>query len=178
MDEKEQKQLQETEEEILDGPKKVTLHGTPIGDHTEIDPETGLQKDYIVLSDVERAKGFVRPVRASYVHVGPKPIGTLRDLTPEEQERYKDHDYVKYEVYPQPNPSGSSAVGRLWTRDQYARFLQPCGGRTTMGDRLAETYARDPKFYSGTFCSYCRAHFDVGAKGEFVWDGTEERVGT
>lgn len=43
---------------------------------------------------------------------------------------------------------------------------------------LAETYARDPKFYGGTFCAGCHAHFPVGAGGEFVWDHTEERVGT
>lgn len=36
-------------------------------DHREIDPATGLQKDYVVLSPEERAKGFVRPYRDSYV---------------------------------------------------------------------------------------------------------------
>lgn len=30
--------------------------------------ETGMQKAYLVLSDEERAKGFVRPLRTSYVH--------------------------------------------------------------------------------------------------------------
>ena len=53
-----------------------------------------------------------------------------------------------------------------------------CGTVTTMGLTLAETYARDPQFYSGTFCCGCRAHFPVGEEGEFVWDGTDERVGT
>ena len=53
-----------------------------------------------------------------------------------------------------------------------------CGVVTTMGSTLAETYARDPHFYSGTFCSGCRSHFPVGDDGEFVWDGTDERVGT
>ena len=42
----------------------------------------------------------------------------------------------------------------------------------------AETYARDPKFYSGTFCVTCKAHRPVGANGEFVWAGTAEKVGT
>lgn len=50
-----------------------------------------------------------------------------------------------------------------------------CNGVTRMGLRLAETYARDPKFYGGTFCCHCAAHFLVG---EFVWDGTNEKVGT
>lgn len=34
----------------------------------QTDPETGLQAAYIVLSEEERAKGFVRPLRKSYVH--------------------------------------------------------------------------------------------------------------
>lgn len=33
-------------------------------------------------------------------------------------------------------------------------------------------------FYSGTFCSTCRVHRPVGDAGEFVWDGTDEKVGT
>lgn len=53
-----------------------------------------------------------------------------------------------------------------------------CGVVTTMGQALAETYARDPAFYSGTFCCGCGTHFPVGADGEFVWDGTDEKVGT
>lgn len=53
-----------------------------------------------------------------------------------------------------------------------------CGGVTMMGQTLAETYARDPHFYSGTFCCHCSNHFPVGKDGEFVWDGTDERVGT
>lgn len=53
-----------------------------------------------------------------------------------------------------------------------------CGVVTTMGLTLAETYARDPAFYSGTFCAGCSSHFPVGEDGEFVWDGTDERVGT
>jgi hypothetical protein len=47
-----------------------------------------------------------------------------------------------------------------------------------MGLALSETYARDPKFYSGTFCCNCHDHFPVGEEGEFIWDGTNERVGT
>lgn len=90
--------------------------------HTEL-KENGQQKGYVVLSESERAKGFVRPVRASYRHL-------------------------------------------------------KCGAVTHMGDALAETYARDPAFYSGTFCVGCRSHFPVGADGEFVWDGTSEKVGT
>lgn len=53
-----------------------------------------------------------------------------------------------------------------------------CGALTTMGSALAETFARDPGFYSATFCCACGAHFPVGEAGEFVWDGTDEKVGT
>jgi len=61
-------------------------------------------------------------------------------------------------------------------RDSYKH--EKCGAVTTMGRELAETYARSPDFYSGTFCAACRAHFPVGAAGEFVWAGTTEKVGT
>lgn len=94
--------------------------------HTELTP-SGQQKAYVVLSDAERSKGFVRPVRDAYRHL-------------------------------------------------------TCGKITTMGRELSETYARDPYFYSGTFCSTCRGHFPVGEDGEFTWyemDGREgPKVGT
>jgi hypothetical protein len=65
-------------------------------------------------------------------------------------------------------------------RDAY-RHLK-CGKITTMSRDIAETYARDPGFYSGTFCTTCRAHFPVGEDGEFTWyemDGREgPKVGT
>lgn len=83
----------------------------------------GQQKAYLVLSEEERAKGFVRPVRKSYLH-------------------------------------------------------ELCGTITHMGQAIAETYARDPYFYGATFCAYCRTHYPVGANGQFVWEGTEEKVGT
>lgn len=47
-----------------------------------------------------------------------------------------------------------------------------------MGQSIAETYARDPYFYSGTFCCGCGEHFPVGENGEFVWDGEQSKVGT
>ena len=75
---------------------------------------------YLVLSEAERARGFIRPVRRSYVH-------------------------------------------------------DTCGSVTTMGLALAETYARNPKFYGATYCVTCGMHRPVD---EFVWDGTDERVGS
>lgn len=53
-----------------------------------------------------------------------------------------------------------------------------CGGNTSMSQTIAETYARNPYFYSGTFCCDCEEHFPVGPKGQFVWKGTNEKVGT
>ncbi len=46
-----------------------------------------------------------------------------------------------------------------------------CGTVTTMGLALCETYARDPKFYGGTFCCYCGKHFPlVTSEGpQFLW---------
>jgi hypothetical protein len=132
----------------------------------------GQQENYLVMSEEERAKGFVRPVRTSYRHVGVRPLGRTRALTPEEQERYRPFGYVLFEEY---EPDGSSVVGRFWTK---AQLEGGCGAVTQMGQALAETYARDPAFYSGTFCATCRAHFPVGEKGEFVWEPDGSRVGT
>lgn len=102
--------------------RTTLVDGSPVTpDHRELRPD-GQQKSYVVLSADERAKGYVRPIRRSYVH-------------------------------------------------------KKCGTQTTMGQAIAETYARDPFFYSGTFCVACGQHFPVGEDGEFVWDdGT--KVGT
>lgn len=81
----------------------------------------GQHAAYWILTADERAKGFVRPVRRSYVH-------------------------------------------------------GVCGTKTTMSREIAETYARDPKFYGLTFCCYCRQHLPVA---EFRWDdGSGEGVGS
>jgi hypothetical protein len=55
-----------------------------------------------------------------------------------------------------------------------------CGGFPCqdVGVSLAETYARCPDFYSGTFCCTCGNHFPVGEAGEFTWTGTDQKVGT
>ena len=119
---------------------------------------------YWVLSPEERAKGFVRPMRRSYRHVGPDgPQHPLRDLTPEEQEQYRSYGYVKYEAYPE---SESSVTGRFWTQAQLDKVGRGCGTVTTMGLALCETYARDPSYYGSTFCCGCGTHLPVG---EFRW---------
>lgn len=134
--------------------------------------ESGQHKSYWVLAEEERAKGFVRPVRRTYIHVGIRPKYPLRDLTPEEKERYKDYGYAKYEEY--PNQSEGSVVGRFWTERD---LKSGCGTSTTMGLAIAETYARNPNFYGSTFCCLCGNHYPVGEAGEFEWeDGS--KVGT
>jgi hypothetical protein len=70
---------------------------------------------YLILSEEERAKGFVRPVRQSYTHT-------------------------------------------------------KCGTVTTMSLGLAETYARNPKFYGSTYCCGCERHLVVS---EFTWIGQD-----
>lgn len=75
---------------------------------------------YLVLSDDELAKGFVRPLRDRYRH-------------------------------------------------------STCGAVTTMGYKLAATYARDPKFYGGTYCAACQMHKDVS---EFTWEPDGSVVGS
>lgn len=106
-------------------------------DHRKINPVTGQQMDYVVLTPEERAKGFVRPVRDTYIHVGIDPVM---------------HGIVLVK-----------------------RGVGGCGTRTVMARQIAETYARDPGFYSGTFCVNCRRHLPLN---EFVWEGTAEMVGS
>jgi len=97
---------------------KTTTDGEPPSDENwdasapkPINPKTGQHGSYWVLPEEERKKGFVRPVRRSYVHT-------------------------------------------------------TCNAVTKMGQALAETYARDPNYYSHTFCCDCKFHFPVA---EFVW---------
>lgn len=159
----------------VDRNNKTLVSGAPVPEdqsHTEL-KANGQQKDYIVLTAEERAKGFIRPVRNSYKHVGaPPPEYPLRDLTADEQEKWGHGNFVKYETYPRDD---SHRLGKFWTQAQLDAVGQGCGTVTTMGNALSETYARDPKFYGGTFCCGCGKHHPVN---EFVWQGTAERVGS
>jgi hypothetical protein len=58
-------------------------------------------------------------------------------------------------------------------RDSYKHTN--CGGVTTMGRALSETYARDPSFYGATFCCACGVHRPVA---EFVWAADGQQVGS
>jgi hypothetical protein len=50
-----------------------------------------------------------------------------------------------------------------------------CGAVTSMGLGLCETYAKQPGYYSHTFCVGCRDHLPVA---EFVWTVDGEVVGS
>jgi hypothetical protein len=141
--------------------------------------KTGQHDIYLVLSEEERNKGFVRPVRHSYVHVGRKTEmkgGTIEPLPREEAKRFGDPDkYIAFLRYPE---SESPLVGKALTQeevDNMDKYIGGCGEHTCMGDALSETYARDPKFYGATYCTGCGKHLPVD---EFVWVGTDEKVGS
>ena len=125
----------------------------------------GQQDDvYLVLSEEERAKGFTRPLRRSYRHVGePGPKYPLQDTADER---------VKFEKYPD---SESPVTGRYWNQSVLDNIGKGCGAVTSMGLALSETYARDPHFYGATFCTGCGIHLPVS---EFVWVEDGERVGS
>jgi hypothetical protein len=80
--------------------------------HGSDDEPRPQNKAYLVLSEEERAKGFIRPLRLSYIHT-------------------------------------------------------KCGAKTIIGRPIAETYARDPKFYGATYCAVCGMHRPVS---EFAWE--------
>lgn len=125
---------------------------------------------YLILSEEERAKGFVRPVRRTYVHIG-KNIDTSKmiALTEEQKERYSSENYIGFI----PNEDNNSSItGRLIRKED---LMPGCNVSTTMAIDIAETYARNPKFYGSTYCIYCQKHLRVE---EFVWYGTNETVGS
>jgi len=62
---------------VTDEPRKTLSDGTQIyPGHRNLRPN-GQQEGYVVLAEEERAKGFVRPVRRSYSHVGRDVCGRL-----------------------------------------------------------------------------------------------------
>lgn len=101
---------------------------------------TGQHPSYIVLCPDERAKGFTRPYRDAYRHVG-----HLEQLV---------------------DDNGN---------DSHQVRLGGCNTETKMGKALSETYARDPNFYSHTFCVRCNRHLPVA---EFVWTADGQQVGS
>lgn len=133
----------------------------------------GMNEVYLVLSEEERAKGFVRPVRQSYVHVGREVCGRI--IPSEEWGEAEPPPGKKYVCSMEPMHEGEC---RIWApadpealkRLERTGMLGGCGVVTRMGLALSETYAREPSFYGATYCCGCRTHLPVGADGEFVWD--------
>lgn len=160
------------------GPETVaSKSGAPRQGHDDEDKpavgplkDNGQHGDYWVLSKEERDKGFCRPVRTTYKHVGVRPQYPTRELTDEELKLWDDMGYVCFEPYPEEYRG--SSTGRFWTKRQ---IESGCGAVTRMSMSISETYARNPSFYGSTFCVGCNAHHPVG---EFVWDGTDDRVGS
>jgi len=104
----------------VDRTNRCTTDGEPLCQTEDTNKPDGQHKNYVILCDDERAKGFVRPYRDKYIH-------------------------------------------------------NKCGVETRMGQKLSETYARDPSFYSHTFCCGCNAHLPVS---EFRWSADNEEVGS
>lgn len=142
--------------------------------------ENGQNECYLVLSEEEIAKGFTRPFRDSYVHVGEKPEeGTIVSLEEglvdcsdwAKGEYTEENGYVGYLEYPE---SKYPVTGRF-LKQKDVEGNKGCGTVTKMNRTISETYARDPKFYGSTFCVGCGTHLPVS---EFTWDGTDELVGS
>jgi hypothetical protein len=151
----------------------------------------GQNECYLVLSEEERAKGFVRPVRTTYIHIGrkieKKLNGSLNGrLIRIDDPEYDNRDgyYTKergYAGYLEYSEEKFPLVGKYLTKVEFDAMSENkshsggCGVATTMNMALSETYARNPKFYGATFCVGCNKHLPVD---EFVWDGTDELVGS
>jgi hypothetical protein len=59
-------------------------------------------------------------------------------------------------------------------RESYVHVDGDCDdGVTTMGRKLAESFARGPGQYSKTFCARCGDYFPLD---EFSWKGTDQRL--
>ena len=103
--------------------KALDPKNAPVGTPTDETLSDGQKADHYVLCKEDRDKGYVEPLRTSYVH-------------------------------------------------------ELCGSLTKMPMACAETYAVQPEYYGSTFCCGCGGYFPVGETGQFVWDGSDQKVGT
>lgn len=147
--------------------------------------ETGQHSIYLTLSEEDRAKGFVRPVRDTYMHVGRllKYHSIDRMFSESEIQGMKTAGYYNAPYVAALNvvDGEGKKVGATYVTQEELDAWQKgerfggCGTVTTMAKAIAETYAHNPKFYGATFCVKCNQHLPVN---EFVWDGTNEEVGS
>ncbi len=142
--------------------------------------ETGQHEIYLVLSEEERAKGFVRPYRDAYIHVGRKlHYHAIREVFDKPQK--SEHTDKMYAAIMDVIGADETVIGGAYVTQEEldawkeGKLIGGCGAVTSMGRALSETYARNPSFYGATFCTQCNKHLPVG---EFVWQGTNEKVGS
>lgn len=111
----------------------------------------------------------------------------LRSTTTDGQSPRPDHEHGPAPGPINPATGQHEAYWILSAAERAKGFVRPvrrsyrhtlCGTVTTMGQAIAETYARELRFYTATFCVACHGHFPVGEAGEFMWDSTNEKVGT
>lgn len=140
----------------------------------------GQNETYLVLSDEEKDKGFVRPVRNTYMHKG--RYYALAPTVFDKPEKSEINGKIYVATIPALVDEDGKVIGRAYITqkelDQYNKtegYVGGCNTATTMADSISETYARDPKFYGSTFCMGCGTHLPIT---EFVWDGTDEKVGS
>ena len=145
----------------------------------------GMQNEcYLILSEEERAKGFVRPYRNRYIHVGRNIKSHWKEvhrlLTEEEIVEFTDKKYVAV-MSIVTDDEGNFKGGTYVTQEELDAWnkgerINGCGCKTIMAREISETYARDPKFYGATWCMNCGKHIDVN---EFIWDDESgETVGS
>lgn len=165
-------------EHVEKPPALCTTNGKPVADvRANQKNETGQHDGYIVLCPDERAKGFVRPYRDAYKHVGHLIARCQITQTGEDHERPRqcirrtghedNHEFTELMLV--NGPIQFILLGPLSPREG------GCGTVTTMGRALSETYARDPSFYGATFCVTCNRHLPVA---EFVWTADGLPVGS
>jgi hypothetical protein len=142
--------------------------------------EEGQNNCYLVLSEEERGKGFVRPYRDAYVHKGRLYKDGINVLDSPYESDYNGKTYVATANVIKGDDGKWIGATYLTKEelDQYNRtggYVGGCGTLTIMGRALSETYARQPNFYGATFCCGCNKHLPVG---EFVWDKDGEILGS
>ena len=114
------------------------------------------------------------PVTEDHREINPKTgqqkgykVLAEEERKPEEFVRPVRYSYVHAGINPRWSQTIPTALVRA---GQFG-----CGTITTMAKTIAETYARTPNFYTGTFCAQCKEHRPLE---EFVWEGTREIVGS
>ena len=156
----------------VDTPDTCLTDGSPITpDHRDL-KYNGQQKGYVVLCPEERAKGFVRPLRRSYKHIGKKICG---DLLPTTDKKLGGPRYMCNKANGHEGNHHYEFITQWESAQPENRRIGGCGTVTTMGLALCETYARDPYFYGSTFCVGCGTHLPVE---EFNWVEDGQQVGS